>query len=122
MADLRSIGPVACAPDRLARHDAAWLSCRRRLRRSSSSNGDTNDALGTDMAMAASGLHAGGTQWHVLSAANVQVSAWDKHVVHTSIVLVTIGRASETATARQPCCIVPCEPVGRASDRTDGAQ
>ena len=29
-------------------------------------------------AAAASGFHVGRTQWHVLSAANVQTSAWDE--------------------------------------------
>ena len=68
------------------------------------------------------GLHVGGTQWHVLSAANVQVSVWDTHVVHTSIVLVTIGRASETATARvtgtYPKGIIQLQAVPEISHRT----
>ena len=80
-------------------------------------------------ATAASVSHVGRTQWHVLSAADVSVSAWDKHAGPNSIVLVTTGRASETATAVGTTLETamlhrgPCEPAaGRARDRTDGAQ
>ena len=63
----------------------------------------------------------GGTQWHALSAADVQLQASVRHVhvVHTRIVLVHLGRGSVTTTARQPCCDVPGEPVVLARDQTN---
>ena len=95
MADLRSIGPVACAPDRLARHDAAWLSCRRRLRRSS--DGDQNDACMHHMRIPHTDLNVGGTQHMPLSAADVQAVSVSKHVVHSSITALHDGaRAAST--------------------------
>ena len=67
-------------------------------------------------------LMRGGTQCMPLSAANVQVSAWDAHAGPSSIVLVQLGRASVTPMARMPCCIVPGEPARRARGEPDGGQ
>ena len=45
------------------------------------------------MLIARMSLMRGRTQWHALSAANVQASACHVHVVHTRIVLVTSEEA-----------------------------
>ena len=95
MADLRSIGPVACAPDRLTRHDAAWLSCRRRLRRSS--DGDTNDAPRYRMLVPRTDSHRGTTQHMPLSGAEVRAHSGSKHAVPWSITQLHDGaRAAST--------------------------
>ena len=48
--------------------------------------------------MPASVFHAGGTQWHVLSAAVHQTHIWDEHVVHNSVRCEMLLYAVETVT------------------------
>ena len=50
-----------------------------------------DDAAVHHMLIARMSLMRGGTQWHALSAADVQASACHVHVVHTRIVLVHLG-------------------------------
>ena len=59
------------------------------------------------------------TQWHALSAANVQVSASNARAAPSTHRLVHLGRASVTPLARQPCSVVSGEPVGRTGDEPD---
>ena len=66
--------------------------------------------------------HARRTHWYVVSAAVVQVSAWqacngtaDTEKVHA---LTAVGMP----TARQPCCSVLGEPVGRPGGEPDGGR
>ena len=49
----------------------------------------------------------------------MRASAWDAHAVPKRIDKGHLGRASVKKTAPQPCCVVPCEPVGRAGDKPD---
>ena len=113
MSALPAAAAATLAPDYLAAHLVRGARARAFARVAAPS---------TIVAVLHAGLHVGGTHWYVVSAAAVRASACHARDGTRTHRAGSRGRASVAAMARQPCCSVLGEPVGRPGGEPDGGR